>query len=449
MNNVHSADSANSASINSHKMIEQLFKLKERGSDVKTEVIAGFTTFLTMAYIIFVNPSVLASTGMDQGAVFVATCIAAALGSLVMGLYANYPIALAPGLGLMAFFSFTVVGQMGYSWQVALGAVFLSGFSFFLLSIFKIREWIINSIPVSLRAGIAAGIGLFLGFIALQSAGIIVDSPSTLVTLGDITAWPAVMTALGTLLIVALYSRNITGSVMIGILAVTVVSILAGKVELNGVISAPPSLAPTFMAMDISGAFELGLISIVFSFLFVDLFDTSATLIAVAHKGNLLDKDNKLPHLGRAMMADSIASMASAGLGSSTTSSYAESIAGILSGGKTGLTAVVVGLLFLACLFISPLASVIPPYATAPALMFVAVLMTHSLVHIDWEDITEAAPVVIAAISIPLSFSIATGIAFGFIAYTGIKLLSGRYKEVSATMYILFALSILKLAVFN
>ncbi|WP_330924763.1 NCS2 family permease [Candidatus Sororendozoicomonas aggregata] len=430
-------------------MIERLFKLKERGSDIKTEVIAGLTTFLTMVYIIFVNPNMLASTGMDQGAVFVATCLAAALGSLVMGLYANYPIALAPGLGLMAFFSFTVVGQMGYSWQVALGAVFLSGCSFFLLSIFKIREWIINSIPVSLRAGIAAGVGLFLGFIALQSAGIVVDNPGTLVTLGDMATWPAMMTALGTLLIVALYSRNITGAVIIGILAVTVVSVLAGKVEFNGVISPPPSIAPTFMAMDLSGAFEVGLISIVFSFLFVDLFETSATLIAVAQKGKLLDKDNKLPHLGRAMMADSVASMAGAGLGSSTTTSYAESIAGILAGGRTGLTAVVVGLLFLACLFISPLASIVPPYATAPALMFVAVLMTHSLVHIDWDDITEAAPVVIAAVSIPLSFSIATGIAFGFIAYTGIKLLSGRYQEVSPTMYILFVLSLLKLAIFN
>ncbi|WP_263322110.1 NCS2 family permease [Endozoicomonas sp. Mp262] len=430
-------------------MIEQLFKLKEHNTDIKTEVMAGITTFLTMAYIIFVNPGMLASTGMDQGAVFVATCLAAAVGCLIMGLYANYPIALAPGMGLNAFFSFTVVGQMGYSWQVALGAVFFSGLCFFLLSVFKIREWIINSIPLSLRGGIAAGIGLFLGFTALQNAGIIIDSPDTLVTLGDMSSWNALMTALGFIIIVALYFRNITGSVMIGILAITLISIITGHVELNGIISMPPSIAPTFMQLDLAGAMEVGLISIIFSFLFVDLFDTSGTLIAVAQKANLLDKDGQFPRLGQALMADSIASMAGAGLGTSTTTSYVESTAGIAAGGRTGLTAVVVALLFLACLFFSPLAGVVPAYATAPALIFVTVLMTHSLVQIHWDDITEAAPVVIAAISMPLSYSITTGIAFGFISYTLIKLLSGRYKDLNSALYVLSALFVVKLAIFN
>ncbi|OED41959.1 guanine permease [Endozoicomonas sp. (ex Bugula neritina AB1)] len=430
-------------------MLERLFKIKEHDTTIKTEVLAGVTTFLTMAYIIFVNPSMLASTGMDQGAVFVATCLAAALGSLIMGLYANYPIALAPGMGLNAFFSFTVVGQMGYSWQVALGAVFLSGACFFLLSIFKIREWVINSIPHSLRGGIAAGIGLFLGFIAMQNSGIIVGNPATLVTLGDMSSWGAIMTALGFVLIVAMYFRQVTGSVMIGILAITIISLIAGKVEYSGIISMPPSITPTFMQLDIAGALEVGLISIIFSFLFVDLFDTSGTLIAVAQKGDLLDEKGNVPRLGRALMADSVASMTGAAMGTSTTTSYVESAAGISVGGRTGLTAVVVALLFIACLFISPLAGMIPPYATAPALIFVAILMTHSLTQCDWNDITEAAPVVIAAISMPLSYSITTGIAFGFISYTGIKLLSGRHKELNSAMIILPLLFIVKLAVFS
>ena len=429
-------------------MLERLFKLKEHDTDIKTEVLAGVTTFLTMAYIIFVNPSMLATTGMDQGAVFVATCLAAALGCFIMGLYANYPIALAPGMGLNAFFAFTVVGQMGYSWQVALGAVFLSGVCFFLLSVLKIREWIINSIPTSLRGGIGAGIGLFLGFIAMQNAGIIVGDPATLVTLGDMSSWNTIMTSLGFILIVALYFRQITGSVMIGILSITLVSILAGKVEMGALVSMPPSMAPTFMQLDIPGALEVGMISIIFSFLFVDLFDTSGTLIAVAQKGDLLDKNGNFPRLGRALMADSVASMTGAAMGTSTTTSYVESAAGITAGGRTGLTAVVVGLLFIACLFFSPLAGMVPAYATAPALIFVAVLMTHSLVKVDWDDVTEAAPVVIAAISMPLSYSITTGIAFGFISYTCIKLLSGRFKELNSALILLSVLFVIKLVAF-
>jgi len=430
-------------------MLEKLFQLKAHNTTVKTEIVAGFTTFLTMAYIIFVNPSMLAAAGMDQGAVFVATCIAAAIGCLVMGLWANYPVALAPGMGLNAFFSFTVVGQMGYSWEVALGAVFLSGICFFLLSIFKIREWIIHSIPLSLRGGIGAGIGLFLGFIALKNAGIVVDNPATLVTIGDMSNWGPLMACLGFVVIAALFYRGITGSVMIGILSVSVLSILAGEVQLNGVFSAPPSLAPTFAALDLEGALQVGLISIVFSFLFVDLFDTSGTLIAVAQKGKMLDKDGRLPRLGRAMLADSTATMAGSVMGTSTTTSYIESGAGIAAGGRTGLTAVVVGLLFLACLFISPLAGAIPAYATAPALFFVAVLMTHSLVKIDWDDITEAAPVVIAAVTMPLTFSITTGIALGFISYTAIKALTGKFDQLNSALIILSGLFIVKMAFYG
>lgn len=430
-------------------MLEQLFKLKEHNTTVKTEVLAGVTTYLTMAYIIFVNPSMLAAAGMDQGAVFVATCLAAAIGCLIMGLWANYPVAMAPGMGLNAFFSFTVVGQMGYSWQVALGAVFLSGICFFLLSVFRIREWIIHSIPLSLRGGIGAGIGLFLAFIALKNAGIVVDNPATLVTIGDMTSWGAIMACLGFVVITALYHRRVTGSVMIGILLVTLISIFAGQVQLQGIVSAPPSLAPTFAQLDISSALEVGLIAIVFSFLFVDLFDTSGTLIAVAQKGDLLDKDNKLPRLGRALMADSGATMAGAVMGTSTTTSYIESGAGIAVGGRTGLTAVVVGILFLLSLFLSPLAGTIPAYATAPALFFVAVLMTHSLVKIDWDDITEAAPVVIAAVTMPLTFSITTGIALGFISYSVLKILTGRINMLNSAMLILPVLFIVKMALYG
>ncbi len=430
-------------------MLEKLFKLSEHETSVKTEVIAGLTTFLTMAYIIFVNPSMLAAAGMDAGAVFVATCLAAAVGCFVMGFWANYPIALAPGMGLNAFFSFTVVGQMGYSWETALGAVFISGVCFFLLSIFRIREWIINSIPLSLKGGIGAGIGLFLGFIGLKNAGIVEDNPATLVTIGDMSQWGAIMACLGFVIIATLYYRRVTGSVMIGILAITLISLAAGHIEFNGFASAPPSLAPTLGQLDIAGALSIGLVSVIFSFLFVDLFDTSGTLIAVAQKGKMLTPDGKLPRLGRALMADSTATMAGAAMGTSTTTSYIESGAGIAAGGRTGLTAVVVGLLFIACLFLSPLAGTIPAYATAPALLFVAVLMTHSLVNIDWDDITEAAPVVIATVSMPLTFSITTGIAFGIISYTAIKALSGRFDQLNPALWILSVLFVIKMAFYG
>tara|TARA_R110000824_G_scaffold29493_1_gene98100 strand:- start:50827 stop:52125 length:1299 start_codon:yes stop_codon:yes gene_type:complete len=419
------------------KLLDSYFKLTEHKTNVKTEVIAGITTFLTMAYIIFVNPSILSEAGMDYGAVFVATCIAAAIGCFVMGLWANYPIAQAPGMGLNAFFTYGVVLGMGYTWEAALGAVFFSGLSFFLLSIFRIREWIINSIPMTLRLGIAAGIGLFLAMIALKNAGIVVANPATFVSLGDLSQPPALYALMGFFVITALSYLRVTGAVMIGILGVTVVAMVLGHNEYGGLMSMPPSIAPTFMAMDLMGALDVAMLSVIFAFLFVDLFDTSGTLVGVAHRGKLLDKDGKLPRLGRAMMADSTASMAGAALGTSTTTSYIESTAGIASGGRTGLTAVVVGGLFLISLFFAPLAGSIPAYATAGALLYVAVLMTGSLAHANWEDPTDAAPVLIAALAMPLTFSIAEGIALGFISYVAIKTLSGRFSDLNPAVIIL------------
>jgi len=429
--------------------LDRLFKLSEHRTSIRTELLAGLTTFVTMAYIIFVNPNIMADAGIDHGAAFVATCIGAALGCLLMGLYANWPVGLAPGMGLNAFFTYTVVLTMGYTWQTALGAVFLSGLIFFGLSIFKIREWIIHSIPLALRAGIAAGIGLFLAIIALKNAGIVVDNPATLVGLGDLSAGGPLLACLGFFLIAALAYRKVTGAVMIGILVVTGLSILLGLSQLNGVVSMPPSLAPTFMQLDIMGALDIGLISVIFAFLFVDLFDTSGTLIGVAQKAELLDKDGKMPRLGRALLADSTATMAGAALGTSTTTSYIESAAGTAAGGRTGLTACVVALLFLLSLFFAPLAGAVPAYATAPALLFVAVLMMSSLAGIDWDDLTVAAPVAIAALAMPLTFSIANGIAFGFIAWTAIKLLAGRWRELSPAMWILSALFVVKLGWFT
>ncbi|SEA11225.1 NCS2 family permease [Microbulbifer marinus] len=451
MTDINSSTTATSAapqSIGQRTLLERLFKLSERDTTVRREVIAGVTTFLTMAYIIFVNPNIMAAAGMDKGAVFTATCLAAAIGCLIMGLYANYPFALAPGMGLNAFFSFVVVGEMGYSWQVALGAVFISGVVFLLLSIFRIREWIIDSIPMSLRQALAAGVGLFLAIIALKSAGIVVASPATLVTLGDVTSSNAALAALGFFLIAALAHRRMLGAVMIGILVVTVIALLMGKVEYAGLVSAPPSMAPTFMQLDIAGAFEVGMISVIFAFLFVDLFDTAGTLLSTADRAKLLDQKGQLPGMGKALMADSSASAVGSLLGSSTTTTYVESTAGVAAGGRTGLTAVVCAGLFLLALFFSPLVGMVPAYATAGALLYVAVLMTSGLSSIDWDDITEAAPAVVAAVMMPLSFSIANGIALGFIAYAVIKTLSGRSKDVSISVYLLAALFIAKFIFF-
>lgn len=425
-------------------MLEKLFKLKQNQTSLKQEAIAGLTTFMTMAYIIFVNPMMLADAGMDHGAVFVATCLAAAVGCIVMGLMANYPIALAPGMGLNAFFTYTVVGEMGYSWETALGAVFLSGICFLILSLVRIREWIVNSIPMSLRIGIAAGIGLFLALIGLKSAGIVVASPATLVTMGDITAFPAVMAVLGFFLIIAMVQRGMKSAVILSILIITGLGLVFGDVHYNGIVSMPPSIAPTFMAMDLSQVFEVTMLSVVFAFLFVDLFDTSGTLVAVAQRGGFLDEKGRLPRLNRALTADSLATIAGAALGTSTTTSYIESTAGVSAGGRTGLTAVVVGLLFILALFLSPLAGMIPAYATAGTLFYVAILMMSGLVHVEWEDLTEAVPVVVVCILMPLTFSIATGIALGIISYAAIKLLTGRFSDLNIGVLVLAAMFIAK-----
>jgi AGZA family xanthine/uracil permease-like MFS transporter len=429
-------------------MLERLFQLKAHQTSVKTEILAGVTTFLTMAYIIFVNPSMLAQAGMDQGAVFVATCLAAAIGCLIMGLWANYPIALAPGMGLNAFFTYGVVLGMGYSWEVALGAIFLSGVVFIAISVFKIREWVINSIPASLKLGIAAGIGLFLAIIALKNAGIVVEDPATLVTLGDLSKPSAIYGFLGFFAIAALAYLRVTGAVMLGILGVTLLAMLFGHNEFGGLVSMPPSIAPTFMAMDVAGAFEVGMISVIFAFLFVDLFDTSGTLIGVAERGKLLDSEGKLPRLKRALLADSSATVIGSALGTSSTTSYIESASGVAAGGRTGLTAVVVAGLFLISLFFAPLAGSIPAYATAGALLYVAVLMTGSLSKVDWDDVSEAAPVLIAALAMPLTFSIAHGIALAFVSYAAIKLFSGQGKQVSISVYVLAVLFVVKFVFF-
>ncbi|MCL9782190.1 NCS2 family permease [Vibrio sp. S4M6] len=425
-------------------MLEKLFKLSQYGTNAKTECVAGITTFLTMAYIIFVNPAILSATGMNHGAVFVATCLAAAIGCFVMGFWANLPIAQAPGMGLNAFFTYSVVLGMGYTWQVALAAVFVSGCLFILLSLAKIRELIIDSIPLSLRTGISAGIGLFLAFIALKNAGIVVASPATFVTLGDITSLHAVLACLGFFVTIGLVQRGVKGAVMIAILAVTALGLVFGDVQWQGVVSAPPSIAPTFLQLDFSGLLNVGMISVVFAFLFVDLFDTAGTLVGVASKANLIGKDGKIPRLSRALLADSTATSIGALLGTSNTTSYVESISGVAEGGRTGLTAVVVGVFFLLALFFSPLAGMIPAYATSGALFYVAILMLSGLVSVDWRDLTEAAPVVVTCLLMPLTFSIAEGISFGFISYAAIKILSGKGRTVSISVYVMAVIFIVK-----
>ena len=427
-------------------MLERYFKLAAHGTNVRTEVMAGITTFLTMAYIIFVNPDILSAAGMPKESVFVATCLAAAIGSAIMGFYANYPIALAPGMGLNAYFAFAVVKGMGFTWQAALGAVFISGVLFVFVSLFRVREAIVNAIPRSLKFAISAGIGLFLAIIGLHSAGIIGAHPETLLTLGDLHKPNALLSVAGFILIVALEQRKVPGALIIGILSVTVASVLLGLTPFGGVIAPPPSILPTFMQMDIAGALNKGLLVVVLTFFMVELFDASGTLIGVCHRAGLLDSDGKLPRLKRALLADSGAIVAGSILGTSSTTAYIESAAGTSVGGRTGLTAVVVAILFLAALVFAPLAGTVPACATAPALCYVAVLMIRGLSEIDWDDLTESAPAVVTAISMPFTFSIAHGIAFGFITYAAIKILAGRVRDLSPMVAVIAVLFVLKFA---
>ena len=431
------------------QVLENLFRLKEHGTSVKTEVIAGITTFLTMAYIVLVNPAILSATGMDLNAVFVATCLAAALGTGIMALVANYPIALAPGMGLNAYFTFTVVQGMGVPWQTALGAVFLSGIVFLAVSLFKVREAIVNAIPQSLKFGISAGVGMFLAIIGLKNAGVIAAHPATLITLGDVHSPTTLLAILGFFLIVALEYRKVPGAIILSIIAVTVLSITLGLSTFEGVFAPVPSLEPTLMQMDIAGALNAGLLGVIFVFFFVDLFDTTGTLVGVSHRAGLLDKDGKLPRLKRALLADSVAITAGAVMGTSSTTAYVESAAGTAVGGRTGLTSLTVALLFLACLWLSPLAKTVPAYATAPALCYVAVLMTRGLAEIKWDDLTEAAPAVMTAMAMPFTFSIADGIAFGFISFTAVKILSGRFKDLSIAVLAITGMWIFKPAFFH
>lgn len=431
--------------------MDSLFKLKEHGTNVRTEVIAGLTTFLTMAYIIFVNPQILSTTGMDQSAVFVATCLAAALGCFIMGFYANWPIAMAPGMGLNAFFAFTVVGALGYTWQQALGAVFISGIIFLILTVTGIRRWLIEGIPHSMRSAVAAGIGMFLGIIALKNAGIVVTSEATSVTLGHLLAAGPLLALLGFFIIAALDALKVKGAILIGILTVTVISILLGVSEFGGLMSVPPSIAPTFLQLDLFGALGTGIFHVILVFVLVEVFDATGTLIGVAKRAGLLTDGpgHTNPQLGKALLSDSTAIVAGSLLGTSSTTAYVESASGVQAGGRTGLTAVTVGVLFLLGLFFAPLAGSIPAFATAPALLFVACLMMRELVDVDWDDLTEAAPAALTAMMMPFTYSIANGLAFGFISYAIIKAATGRAREVHPATWIVAGLFVIRFAFFT
>ena len=427
-------------------MFEKYFALSAHGTSVRREVIAGATTFLTMAYIMFVNPKILAVTGMDEGAVFMATCIAAAVTTIMMGLYAKLPVALAPGMGLNAYFAFTVVPELHGDWKLALGCVFLSGILFVAISITPAREWLINAIPKSLKLAIAAGIGFFLALIGLANAGVVIASPETILQQGVLSD-PKVLIAAGAFVVIfALAARGVIGSVLIGIVGATAVSIAMGMQPAPGLVSLPPSMAPTFLQMHFTGASVSLIATVVFVFLLIDMLDTSGTLTAVAHQGKLLDDKGRLPNARRALTSDALGTMIGAAVGTSPVTAYIESAAGIQAGARTGLAAVVVGVLFLLSLFFSPLAAAVPAYATAPALVFVAALMAKGLKDIDWDDITETAPALLTALAIPFTYSIAAGIGIGFIAYAAIKIVSGRWRDVNLAVAVIALAFIAKIA---
>ncbi|WP_376787850.1 NCS2 family permease [Aliamphritea hakodatensis] len=425
-------------------LLDRFFRLSEHKTNIKTELIAGLTTFVTMGYIIFVNPNIMSDAGMDHGAVFVATCIGAAIACFLMGLYANWPVGLAPGMGLNAFFTYTVVAEMGYDWQVALGAVFISGILFVIMSFYKIREWLLNSIPTSLKFAMTAGVGLFLGLIGLKTAGIVVDNPATLLSMGTFLEPSTLLAAVCFLMISVLAYHNIFGAVLISILAVTGIGLTMDLVQYNGIVSAPPSIAPTLMALDIMGALNISMVSIILAFLFVNMFDTAGTLMGVATKANLIRKDGYIENLSKALKADSSSSAIGALFGCPPVTSYVESASGVAAGGRTGLTAVTVGCLFLAAMFLAPLAGMIPAYATAGALIYVAMLMMTGMKQINWDDTTDAIPAIVTVIMMPLTFSIANGIAMGFITYTAMKLFTGRRDEISLSIYVLTGIFISK-----
>jgi AGZA family xanthine/uracil permease-like MFS transporter len=425
-------------------LLERLFKLSENKTTVRTEIAAGVTTFLTMAYIIFVNPSILSEAGVPFSGALFATCIGAAVGSLMMGLVANYPFALAPGMGLNAYFTYSVVKTMGYDWRVALGAIFLSGVVFLILTLARIRAMIVDAIPMTMKTAVAAGIGLFIAFIGLKNAGVIAASPATFVTLGHIISKP-VLLALGGLLITAvLMARGFKSAIIIGILVVTAAAIVFGLAKLPTSIVQLPDWRSTFLQLDIRGALKLGLFDVVFVFLFVDLFDTIGSLMGLGRQAGYLTADGKMPRVNRALFADAIATITGSLFGTSTVVTYIESATGVSEGGRTGLTAVVVAVLFLLAVFFSPIAGAIPPIATAPALIIVGALMISAVKTIDWDDLTEAIPAFLTILAMPLTFSIANGLALGFIFYPLLKVLTGRWREASPLVYVLAALFILR-----
>ncbi|EEJ5553925.1 NCS2 family permease [Salmonella enterica] len=426
-------------------MLERVFKLREHGTTARTEVIAGFTTFLTMIYIVFVNPQILGVAGMDTSAVFVTTCLIAAFGSILMGLFANLPVALAPAMGLNAFFAFVVVQAMGLPWQVGMGAIFWGAVGLLLLTIFRVRYWMIANIPVSLRVGITSGIGLFIGMMGLKNAGVIVANPETLVSIGNLTSHSVLLGVLGFFIIAILASRNIHAAVLVSIIVTTLLGWMMGDVHYNGIVSAPPSVTSVVGHVDLAGSFNLGLAGVIFSFMLVNLFDSSGTLIGVTDKAGLADEKGKFPRMKQALFVDSISSVTGAFVGTSSVTAYIESSSGVSVGGRTGLTAVVVGILFLLVIFLSPLAGMVPPYAAAGALIYVGVLMTSSLARVNWQDLTESVPAFITAVMMPFSFSITEGIALGFISYCVMKIGTGRLRDLSPCVVIVALLFVLKI----
>lgn len=431
--------------------MDALFKLSERDTTVKTEILAGFTTFITLSYIIFVNPSILADAGIPKEAAIAATILASAFASLLMGFYANYPIVVAPGMGLNAFFTYTVVLSFGLHWTTALGAVFISGIFFFILTVTKIRSYIIDAVPPSLRASIPVGIGLFIAFIGLQNAGIVVANESTMVALGDLSKAGPLLAIFGLMLAAVLMSRAVKGALIISILATTLAGMVTGAIpfprELGDLVSLDlPNIAPTFGKLDLRGALAFGVFNIIFTFTMVELFDNMGTLLGLLKKADLMEEEGHPPELGRAFLSDSFGTMASAVLGTSTVTSYIESAAGVAEGGKTGLVAVTAALLFLAALVFAPLVGLVPGFATAPALIIVGALMLSEIVRVDFRDFTEAFPAFLTVIGMPLTYSIATGLGLGFIGYTVVKVLTGRWRDIHWMMYIIAALFVLNFA---
>ena len=425
------------------EFIESLFKLKDHKTSFKREVLAGLATFLTMAYIMVVNPAILSETGMDFDSVFVATILASFVACMLMGVLANWPVALAPGMGLNAFFTYAVVFGMGFTWQQALAAVFCSGILFLIISISPLRAYLINAIPRSLKFGIGAGIGLFLAIIGLKSAGIVVDNPATLVGLGDLKSAPVLLALLTFTLMIALDKLKIPGAIVISILATTVLGFIFGVAQFQGFASSIPSMSPTFMQLDFSSIGSSLFLIVIFTILFVDFFDTAGTLTSVANLSGKVDKDGNVENIQKAVFSDSIATIVGSIFGTSNTTSYIESGAGIKEGGKTGLVAVSVGIFFLLCLFLAPLAKSIPAYATGAALVFIATFFCKNLVNIDWDDISEYSPALLAAFIMPLTYSISNGIALAFIVYVFVKLISGKMSDLNPAVLIIAGASLL------